>query len=385
MARATSIPQTARGRASSADTPARGALDALVIGGGQAGLATGYHLARQGLSFAILEASPTIGGSWPSYYDSLTLFSPAQYSALPALRFPGDPEHYPARDEVVAYLRDYARTFDLPVRTRMRVRRVHPPSRGDGLFRVEIEHGPAWTSRSVVVATGSFHRPYVPDIPERETFDGTVIHSCEYRNPAPFVGQRVIVVGAGNSAVQIAAELALVADVQLATRSPVRFVPQHIAGRDIHFWFRVLGINAFTIGRWAMVKEPVKVLDTGRYRAALAAGRPAHMPMFTAFTPGGVVGADRSCVATDTVIFATGFRPALEFLEGTDAVDTTGRPRHRLGVSTMVPGLYYVGLSVQRSLTSATLRGVGPDAALVVRRLTRYVRRGVRQPSAAPA
>ncbi|HEY0969577.1 MAG TPA: NAD(P)-binding domain-containing protein [Gemmatimonadales bacterium] len=359
-------------------------LDCIVIGAGQAGLAAGHHLARRGLSFEILEASAAVGGSWPSYYDSLTLFSPARYSSLPGLRFPGDPDRYPTRDEVVAYLRDYARTVGLPVRTGARVTRIDEPStdapppdetsQAAGLFRVETDDGRVRWSRSVVVATGSFHRPHVPDIPGRESFGGTVLHSSAYRNPAPFVGQRMIVVGAGNSAVQIAAELAGVADVRLATRAPVRFVPQRFAGRDIHFWFRVLGVDSFPSGRWREGEPAAAVLDTGRYAAALAAGRPARMPMFTAFAPGGVVGADGAHVAAESVIFATGFRPSVEFLRGTAAVDETGRPLQRLGVSTTVRGLYYVGLSGQRSLTSATLRRAGPDAAAVVRDLARHVR-----------
>lgn len=355
------------------------ALDSIVIGAGQAGLAAGHHLARRGLFFEVLEASAVVGGSWPSHYDSLTLFSPARYSSLPGLRFPGDPDRYPTRDEVVAYLRDYARTFGLPVVTGARVTRIGEPSPDEtsqaaGLFRVETDDGRVRWSRSVVVATGSFHRPHVPDIPGRETFAGTVLHSSAYRNPAPFAGQRVIVVGAGNSAVQIAAELAEVADVRLATRSPVRFVPQRFGGRDIHFWFRVLGVDAFPTGRWRDGEPAAAVLDTGRYAAALAAGRPVRMPMFTAFAPDGVLAADGAHVAAESVIFATGFHPSVEFLRGTAAVDETGRPRQRLGVSTTVRGLYYVGLSGQRSLTSATLRRVGPDAAAVVRALARYVR-----------
>ncbi|HEY0950533.1 hypothetical protein [Nocardioides sp.] len=157
-------------------------------------------------------------------------------------------------------------------------------------------------------------------------------------------------------------------------RLPVRFVPQIIAGRDIHFWFRLLGIDSFPSGRWREGEPAATVLDTGRYAAALAAGRPAPMPMFTAFAPEGVLAADGTPVAADSVIFATGFRPGVEFLHGTAAVDAAGRPRQRLGVSTTVRGLYYVGLSGQRSLTSATLRRVGPDAAAVVRDLERHVR-----------
>ncbi|HEX9371070.1 MAG TPA: NAD(P)-binding domain-containing protein, partial [Roseiflexaceae bacterium] len=209
-------------------------LDTLVIGAGQAGLAAGYHLRRAGRTFSILEAGAQPGGSWPHYYDSLRLFSPARFSSLPGLPFPGDPERYPARDEVIAYLRQYADRFQLPVVTNARVATI---ARDGELFRVQSEDGQVFQARSLIAATGSFHRPYLPDLPGQKAFRGTTVHAFAYRAPAPFRDQRVVVVCAGNSAVQIATELAQVARVTLATREPVRFVNQRPYRRDIHFWW----------------------------------------------------------------------------------------------------------------------------------------------------
>lgn len=336
--------------------------DALVIGAGQAGLAAGYHLKQAGLRFAILESGAAPGGSWRSYYDSLVLFSPAEYSSLPGLPFPGDPDHYPTRDEVVAYLRDYAATFDLPVISDARVATV---DRDGDLFRVTTTAGATFVSRSVIAATGSFGNPYVPDIPGRSEYRGRVLHAFDYREPSPFAGQRIVVVGGANSAVQIGVELARVARVTLALRSRIFFTPQRILGKDGHFWLRVLGLDRSRF----LSDQSTPVVDAGHYRKAVRAGRPDTRPMFTRFTERGVVWRDGTTEDVDTVILATGYRPNLRYLSPLGALNPNGMPLQKRGVSTTVPGLFYVGLSGQRNFASATLRGVGPDAEVVVERL----------------
>jgi putative flavoprotein involved in K+ transport len=346
--------------------------DTIVIGAGQAGLAAGYSLRRAGMSFTILEASDQPGGSWPGYYDSLHLFSPARFSALPGLPFPGDGERYPARDEVSAYLRQYATQFQLPVRTGMRVIQVVAH---EGEFQVTTSDGATLTARSVIAATGAFSRPYLPTLPGRDSFGGQTLHAATYRTPQPFHGQRVIVVGGGNSAVQIAVELAQVATVSLATRHALRFQRQRVRSRDIHWWWWASGFDRVPLGQRVAGRLQQKtggvILDTGVYQAALAAGQPDQRDMFTAFTPTGVRWEDGLEEAIDTVIFATGYRPNLPYLADLGALAADGRPHHRAGVSTTVPNLAYVGLEQQRTFASATLRGVGPDAARVVATLRR--------------
>lgn len=339
--------------------------DVVVIGGGQAGLATAYAALRQGWTPVVLDASAGAGGSWPRYYDSLTLFSPARFSALPGMPFPGDPDRYPVRDEVVAYLGGYAQRLDADLRWGHRVERVE---RRDGGFVVHTVDGTVVEGRMVVAASGGFSRPHRPLLPGLESFTGTVLHSAEYRNPALFAGARVVVVGGGNSAVQIAVELAEAARVSITTRRPLRWQPQRILGRDFHWWLTRTGLDTAALGP-RLVKGTQPVLDDGRYRAAVRAGRPDHRPLFTRLDGDRVMWSDGSRERVDVLILATGLRPQLAYLQGTAALDEDGAPLHEGGVSTTVPGLGYVGLERQRSFASATLRGVGRDAGYVLKAL----------------
>ena len=346
-------------------------FDTIVIGAGQAGLAAGYHLQRAELDLVILEGESQPGGSWPHYYDSLTLFSPAGRSSLPGMPFPADPDHYPARDEVTAYLRHYADHFQLPIITNARVVRVEREAAG---FRVITKQGASYHGRSIIAATGAFHRRYTPQLPGQDAFQGQLLHSAAYRHPAPFHGQRVVVVGAGNSAIQIAVELAQVAHVTLATRQPIRFRRQQLLGRDIHHWARLLGLDRLPLGPWLAARMGQSVLDTGVYQAAVAAGQPDRRQMFVRFTPSGVVWADDVEEPIDAVIYATGYRPNLDYLTALGALDADGRALHRRGMSTTVPRLAYIGLHNQWTYASATLRGVGPDAAYAVSAIRRQLR-----------
>lgn len=354
-------------------------IDLLIVGAGQSGLAAAFEARRAGVSAVVLEASESPAGSWPRYYDSLTLFSPARYSSLPGWRFPGDPDRYPTRDEVAGYLSAYAGQFGDSIRTGERVETV-APVRECG-FVVMTASGVELHAGAVIAASGSFGTPYRPQLPGLDGFTGTVLHAAEYDGPARFGGARVVVVGAGNSAVQIAAELAEVATTTLATRAPVKWFEQRPLGRDIHWWLRRTRLDTAPLSRW-LVRLPVSVIDTGRYRAALAAGRPDRRPMFDRLAGGAVVWSDDSREPLDALILATGYRPHLPYLADTAALDADGLPLHRGGVSSTVPGLGYVGLEFQRSFSSNTLRGCARDARHVVAALRGHATRPRR--SAAP-
>ncbi|MER6160351.1 NAD(P)/FAD-dependent oxidoreductase [Streptomyces sp. NPDC001868] len=347
-------------------------VDVAVIGGGQSGLAAAHALRGQGLQPVVLEASVQAAGSWPRYYDSLTLFSPARYSCLPGLPFGGDPDRYPHRDEVVTYLLRCADQLDAEIRTQTRVRDVRP---GDGAFMLGLEGGGRLAARAVIAATGTFGRPYRPDLPGLETYTGTLLHAADYRTPEPFAGQRVVVVGAGNSAVQIAAELAGRARVTLAARHTVRFARQRTLGRDLHWWLARTGLDTLPAGRFLSAPPTQLVIDDGRYRAAVTSGRPDRRPVFTGIDGAKVTWTDGSTEEVDAIVLATGYRPDLGYLTPLGALDTTGHPRHREGVSLTHPGLAYVGLEWQRSLASNSLRGVGRDASRAARHIAAYLAR----------
>lgn len=341
--------------------------DLVVIGGGQAGLATAYVAAKNGLSPVVVDAAAAAGGSWPSYHDSLTLFSPAGYSSLPGMAFPGDPRRYPRRDEVVEYLRTYAGRLPALLRFGERVERVTV----DGeRFVLSTASGTMIEAQRVVAATGGFATPYRPPLPGLDSFTGTVLHAADYRQPGPFAGARVVVVGGGNSAVQIAVELAVVATVSLATRRPLRWQAQHILGRDFHWWLVHSRLDRSGLGP-RLFAGSVPVIDDGRYRTAVRAGRPDHRPLFTRLDGAEAVWADGTREAVDVVLLATGYRPSLSFLRDTPALGPHGEPLHYGGLSTTLGGLGYVGLERQRSFASATLRGVGHDADHVLRALLR--------------
>jgi putative flavoprotein involved in K+ transport len=338
--------------------------DLVIVGGGQSGLATAATALAAGLHPVLLEQSTETVGSWPRYYDSLRAFSPAGSCGLPGRRFPGDPHRYPTRDEIADYLRNYRDSLDVDIRTG---HHVHSVCTGADGFLVRTTGGELHT-RTLIAATGMFGNPHRPTLPGAG-FAGRVLHAAEYRTPAAFHGQRVIVVGGGNTAVQIAVDLTGTAEVTLATRGPIRWQRQRRWGRDIHWWLDRTGLDTAPIGSLLRGRTS-PVLDDGQHQSRIGDGRPRHRSMFRRLDGTTASWADGSTDRVDTIILATGYRPDLPYLQGLGALDGAGRPHHRHGVSTTVPGLGFVGLEYQRSISSATLRGVGRDAQTVLRRLT---------------
>ncbi len=351
-------------------TPAPEASDPiLIIGGGQSGLAAAHTLESAGVRAIVLEAGDRPAGSWPDYYESLTLFSPAEYSSLPGLAFPGDPEHYPTRDETISYLERYAAHLRTEIRTNTRVETIEKDGRG---FLVHTNAGPPVKAAGIVAATGSFSKPHLPVLPGHTTFTGDVRHVAGYREPKAYSGQRVVVVGGGNSAIQVAHELAEHAHVTLATLQPVEFLAQRRDGHDIHYWTATTGFDRLP-PEWLvqLVSGPL-VSDDGNYSNALRTGVYDRRPMFTAFDRERIVWADGSAEHVDAVLFATGYRPSFDYLQDLGALDERRMPQHAGGISTTHPGLVYLGIEFQRSFSSNTLRGVGDDAVYVIPPLIAY-------------
>ena len=345
----------------------------LIVGGGQSGLAAARVARDRGWEPLVLEAGPEPVGSWTQYYDSLHLFSPRRFSSFPGYPFPGQADGYPAREEVADYLRGYARWLEVEIRTGARVANV---SRGrDGGFTAHLADGDAVSGDVLIAASGSFAAPHLPALPGAEAFGGQVLSVAEYRSPEPFAGKRVVVVGAGNSAVQVGHELTRVADASLAVRHPVQVVSQQFAGRDLHWWLRLTRADLLTPRMLDRLVRGPLVIDSGGYQDALRSGNLPQRQMFTAFTPDGVAWPDGSQEPVDAVIFATGYRPHLPYLSSLGALDADGVPHHRRGLSTVQPGLAFLGLEFQRTFSSNTLRGVHRDAHFVVSALARQRRR----------
>jgi putative flavoprotein involved in K+ transport len=350
---------------------ARARARVVVIGAGQSGLAAARVLRAYKVPTLILEARGRPAGSWPSYYDSLRAFSPAEFSSMPGMPFPGDPARYPSRDEVAEYLERYAAALEVEIQTDTRVLTVRQEARG---FMVITKRGERLHAAGIVAASGSFSNPFRPSLPGEGDFIGELSHVGDYRNPAPYVGKRVIVVGAGDSAAQIANELAPVASVTLATRHPLRFMPQRIGGHDVHYWLRETGFDSLPAAWLSKITDGAVITDSVGFRQTLRDGVVDIRPMFTALDGHQVVWGDGDRERVDAVIFATGYRPSLDYLRGLGALDALGAPIHDGGISRTHPGLVYLGLEYQLSYASNTLRGVSVDASRVIAPLVAWTK-----------
>jgi putative flavoprotein involved in K+ transport len=343
----------------------------IVVGGGQSGLAAGRVLRELGMPALIVEAGDRAAGSWPRYYDSLRSFSPVEFSSIPGLPFPGPPGHYPHRDEVAAYLETYAAGVGVEIQTNTRVETIQQ----DGSqFVVRTADGTSLRASGIVAASGSFDNPNRPTLAGQSEFTRTILHVAEYSNPKPFAGGRVVVVGAGDSAIQVASDLASVAKVTLATRRPVRFVPQRLRGKDVHYWFRESGFDALPAEWLSRITGGTFVTDSGGYEEELARGRFDRRPMFDRLQGDQVIWNDAQGESVDAIILATGYRPSVDYLRELGALDEEGAPAHVGGISTTHLGLVYVGLEFQRCYASNTLRGVSDDARAVIAPLAAWIR-----------
>jgi putative flavoprotein involved in K+ transport len=342
-------------------------LDVLVIGAGQAGLALGHHLAARNASFLLLDAGPEVGHSWRSRWDSLRLFSPAQYDSLPGLPFPAPADSHPSKDDVADYLAAYARHFQLPVRLNCPVLRLHREA--DGSFAVTTPTG-LLHAQQVVVATGPFQSPRIPTVARELDPSVPQLHSAEYRNPTQVPGGgRVLVVGAANSGLQIAAELDGTQSVTVAVGSRPTQLPQRIAGRDLFFWLTRSGF--FTVPTDSRIARRLRSrgdLVIGTRSRALRRRGVAFRPRLTGFAGRTATFADGSTVEVDAVVWATGYRTDYSWLHVPGVIDDSGAVRHTAGV-TDVPGLYFLGLPWQTARGSALLGFVGGDAATLASRM----------------
>jgi len=341
-----------------------------VIGGGQTGLSVGYFLRRRKIDFMIFDGETAAGGAWKHAWPSLRLFSPASYSSIPGWPMPaGDGQDHPSRDAVVAYLRAYEVRYQLPV---CRPCPVQSLAVEHDRFHVRTDRG-TWTARAVIMATGTWGQPHVPDYPGRDRFGGTQVHSAHYAGPDAYRGKRVIVVGGGNSGAQIMAELSEVATATWVTPEPPQFLPDNVDGR-------ALFDRATARWRAQQAGEPVPPapslgdivmvpsVKAARERGALTARRP-----FVAIEKDGVTWPDGSFERADAILWCTGFRPATQLLEPLGVVLTDGRVRVDEGQAADLPGLWLAGYGDWTGPASATLMGITRYARATVDAVAGYL------------
>jgi putative flavoprotein involved in K+ transport len=352
-------------------------VETIIVGAGQAGLATAYHLTRRGRECLVLDGNTRIGDNWRQQWDSLRLYSPAKYDGLPGMPFPAGTWHYPSKEETADFVESYARTFELPVQLEVRVTRVSAD--GDG-FRVETDQG-QYDATDVVVATGTFGRtPHVPDF--AGDLDPAIVqlHSSRYRRPEQLPDGPVLVVGASHSGCDIAYELGAERPTALAGRDCGQ-IPVPIESRRMHVLMPVLW---FVWGHVAHRNTPVgrKMIEHVRFH-----GGPALRVKRKDLAVRGVERIEERVVGTSqgkpqlaggrvldvtAIVWATGFRQSFHWID-LPVFDEGGWPLEERGVVREAPGLFFCGMSFQSCFRSMLIGGVGADAAYVADRIAERV------------
>lgn len=349
-------------------------FETIIIGGGQAGLATGYQLATRGVPFVILDANGRVGDSWRRRWDSLRLFTPAVYDSLPGMSFPAPDHSYPTKDETADYLEAYAQNFDLPVRSGVRV---------DGLFkegdRFVVTAGDLrFEAGNVVVAIGAYHSPRVPDFASQLDPAIVQLHSSQYRSPSQLREGEVLVVGAGNSGAEIAIELSRHHRTWLSGRDtgqePTRAgsLPDRLLMPIM--WLmatRVLNVRN-PIGRKVRDRflDPPRGIPLGRVkRKDFRVAGIERVPRVVGIGDGYPALEDgRILDDVSNVIWCTGFVPDFSWID-LPILGDGGFPVHDRGVVESQPGLYFMGLLFLNTLSSALVGGVGRDAEHIARHI----------------
>ena len=337
--------------------------DIIIIGAGQMGLSLGYYLQRAGADFLILDAEDGPGGAWRHGWDSLRLFSPAGYSSLPGWLMP-PPAHegYPTRDDVLDYLSCYEARYALPIQRPIKVEAVE---RAADHVEIVTDKG-RFAAKAVISATGTWSHPYIPQIEGRCLFQGGQVHSAHDVGPDDYNGQTVLVVGGGNSGAQIVAELAPVARTLWVTTQDPIFLPDDVDGR-------VLFERAVARMKEGAGKTPVggigDIVMVPPVKDARARGDLVSVRPFDRMTAEGVVWPDSSEMDVDTIIWCTGFRPALDHLAGLGIVEPDGRVLVEGQRSLKEPRVWLAGYGDWSGAGSATLMGAARTARYLAAKL----------------
>ena len=340
----------------------------VIIGSGQSGLSTGYYLKKNNIDFVILDENERTGDSWRKRWDSLKLFTPAQYDGLPGMPFPGEKNSFPAKNSVALYLEAYARKFDLPVKNGVKVTSL---SHSDGLFSIDTSAG-KFTADNVVIATGTHPLPKVPLFAGELSKEIFQIHSSDYQNPEQLPEGDVLVVGAGVSGVEIALEVSATRNTYIAGE-PTFHIPDNVFkyfGRM--YWWLVYSL--ITVKTPVGKKARSRVLHGGGPLIGVSAddldkAGIERLSRVTGVQHGFPEMEDGRIVRVSSIIWCTGFKPDFSWCMS-DVTDETGWPRTDRGISLSYKGLFFMGMPFQFGLTSGLLGGVGRDAAFIAKHIS---------------
>lgn len=344
-------------------------VDVIIIGGGHSALATAYFLNREKINFVILDANEHPGGSWTKTWESLKLFSPKEYSSLPGWMMPPTKDLYPSREEIVNYLTKYEKRYDFKVERPVVVQSVNQVGE---IFSVSTDKG-QHSSRVVISATGNWSGPFIPNYKGRDTFKGHQVHSAYYHDPDPFKEQRVLIVGGGNSAAQILAEVSKVAQTVWVTREPPEFLPDDVDGRYL--------FNLATKKYQAMLKGEVieeahnlaKIVMVESVKEARSRDVLHAKPPFAEIKSNSVVWDDGTEEKIDSIIWCTGFKSKLDHLSPLKVINAEGRVDTKDSRSIVCPGLWLVGYGDWTGFASATLIGVQRVAKSTAAEVKQYL------------
>jgi putative flavoprotein involved in K+ transport len=345
--------------------------DLIVIGGGQSALACGYFLRRAGLKYIILDDQPNGGGAWQHTWDSLTLFSPAEYSSLPGWMMPKAEDEFPSKQHVLDYLSQYQSRYNLPISHGITVTDVK--KEGD-VFLLATSQGD-YQSRSVISATGTFQNPFIPSVAGKDLFKGKQLHSAQYKNADPFGNKTVLIVGGGNSGAQILAEVSKVANTVWATQNTPEFLPDDVDGRVL-FDVASAKYHAMKEGKEFVASQYNigNIVMVPSVKEARARGVLTTHETFKAIYDHGVVWQDDTRQEFDAIIWCTGFGYATHHLKELGILKEKGKADCRGTQSEDVAGLWLVGYGSFTGFASATLIGVGRSARQTVNEIIEYIK-----------
>lgn len=344
--------------------------EVIVIGGGQSGLACGYYLRRLKINFLILDKQVQCGGAWLHAWDSLTLFSPAQHSSLPGWLMPKSQNLFPKKQEVIDYLCQYEKRYNLPIIRSVVVENITAENK---IFKVHTNNG-IYYSKAIIAAAGTWNSPFIPKIKGKETFTGIQVHSANYKNPQQFLNLKVLVVGEGNSGAQIVAEISKVTTTKWSTRKPPQYLPDEVDG----FYLFSIATDKYNAEKEGKPYNAAKydlgtIVMVPAVQEARSRGVLISSGSFESMYENGVIWSDGTKEDFDAVIWCTGFDYTTSFLNNLISKDERGSIKTNEGRAIGVEGLWLAGYGSWTGYASATLIGINRHAKQICTEIKTYL------------